>query len=257
MAPPRQRTAAVQDDSRSEGSSTTREHKTTTAKGRKGNTLLAVSTSSTRETKTTNVTSAPAEGDKHDSQPKVSANVRPEPLPFCPLPRLSHIHIQYVVADIAYDVQMHWPEMPLEILHSYRHAHKLSSPSAFNSEYSRLLLSKGIGLRSPTSIAAQRAHSSESDKGPRTNGSTKKTLQPGTSGPNGTSTKPSNSHRIDRKNALNQICSQDRVSKNQLAVTVRKHFNSAGLAEQEAIARFLYKVREEGRGRHFRLRFQP
>ncbi|PLB47902.1 hypothetical protein P170DRAFT_447748 [Aspergillus steynii IBT 23096] len=222
MAPPRQRTTAIQDDSRSEGSSTTREQKTTTAKGRKGNTLLAVGTASTRETKTTNVTSAPADGDKQDNQPK-----------------------------------MHWPEMPLEILHSYRHAHKLSFPSAYNSEYSRLLLSKGIGLRSPTSIAARRAHSSDSDKGPKTNGSTKKTLQPGTSGLNGTSAKPSTSHRIDRKTALNQICSQDRVSKNQLAVTVRKHFNSAGLAEQEAIARFLYKVREEGRGRHFRLRFQP
>ncbi|KAK1139645.1 hypothetical protein N8T08_000582 [Aspergillus melleus] len=225
MAPPRQRTTAIQDDSRSEGSSTTREHKTTTTKGRKGNTSLAATSVSVRETKTTvNVTSAPANGDQHDSQPK-----------------------------------MHWPEMPLEILHSYRHAYKLSSPSAFNSEYSRLLLSKGIGLRSPTSIAAQRANSSNSDKDPKTSGShgTKKTLQPGTDGPNGTSAKPLTGHRLDRKNALNQICSQDRVSKNQLAVTVRKHFNSAGLAEQEAIARFLYKVREEGRGRHFRLRFQP
>lgn len=157
--------------------------------------------------------------------------------------------------------QMHWPEMPLDILHSYRHAYKLSSPSAYNSEYSRLLLSKGIGLRSPTSIAAQRAHSSNSVKDPKTNGyhGGKKTPHPppGPDGPNGTSARTSTIHRVDRKNALNQICSQDRVSKNQLAVTVRKHFNSAGLAEQEAIARFLYKVREEGRGRHFRLRFQP
>lgn len=47
------------------------------------------------------------------------------------------------------------------------------------------------------------------------------------------------------------------MSKKQLAQVVRKHFNNAGLGEQEAIARFLYKVREEGRGRQFRLRFQP
>ena len=81
MAPPRQRTTAIQDDSRSEGSSTTREHKTTTAKGRKGNTSLAATSVSVRETKTTvNVTSAPANGDQLDSQPKVSANARSTPL---------------------------------------------------------------------------------------------------------------------------------------------------------------------------------
>lgn len=78
MAPPRQRTSAIQDDSRSEGSSTTKEHKTTAAKGRKGNTSLAVTSISSRETKTTaNVTSAPAtNGDQRDSQPKVSASER-------------------------------------------------------------------------------------------------------------------------------------------------------------------------------------
>lgn len=58
-------------------------------------------------------------------------------------------------------------------------------------------------------------------------------------------------------NSLHRIVGQDRVSKDQLALAVRKHFNSAGLAEQETIARFLYKVREEGKGRQFRLRFQP
>ncbi|KAA8650704.1 hypothetical protein EYZ11_012666 [Aspergillus tanneri] len=228
MAPPRQRTTAVQDDSRSEGSSTTREHKTTTAKGRKGNTSLASTSVSSREAKhLPNITSAPA-GDEPDTQPK-----------------------------------LHWTEMPLEMLHSYRHAYKLPCPSAFNSEYSRLLLSKGIGLRSPTSIAAQRAHLSQSDKDPKPNGSnsTKKTLHTSTDRRNGTAAKYSSSqqnrHAIDEKTALNNICSQDRVSKNQLALAVRKHFSSAGLAEQEAIARFLYKVREEGRGRHFRLRFQP
>jgi hypothetical protein len=61
--------------------------------------------------------------------------------------------------------------------------------------------------------------------------------------------------RHDR--VLHRIVGQGRVSKEQLALTVRKHFNSAGLVEQEAIARFLYKVREEGKGREFRLRFQP
>lgn len=57
--------------------------------------------------------------------------------------------------------------------------------------------------------------------------------------------------------SLRRIIGQDRVSKDQFALVVRRHFNSAGLSEQETIARFLYTVREERRGRQFRLRFQP
>ncbi|KAE8149128.1 hypothetical protein BDV25DRAFT_156960 [Aspergillus avenaceus] len=158
--------------------------------------------------------------------------------------------------------------MPLEFLHSYRHAYKLPAPSAYPTEYSQLLLSKGIGLRSPTSIAAQRAHllRERQAQNTTTDGSqstTKKAHHPhmtnGTTtagkGPSGHPSKRSSTN--EGKNALNRIIGQDRVSKDHLAIAVRKHFNSAGLAEQEAIARFLYKVREEGRGRQFRLRFQP
>ncbi|PWY71611.1 hypothetical protein BO70DRAFT_119129 [Aspergillus heteromorphus CBS 117.55] len=233
MAPPRQRTTAVQDDSRSEGSSTAREHKTTTGKARKGAGGSAAATA--REAKVpphlANVTSAPAGGEQ-DNVPKIP-----------------------------------WSEMPLELLHSYRHGYKLSTPSAFSSEYSHLLLSRGIGLRSPTSIAAQRANISRQNQinnGSQSSTSTsRKALHTKSSAPNGVTVKHKDRHAhrgpntIDGKSALHQIIGQDRVNKNQLAVTVRKHFNSAGLAEQEAIARFLYKVREEGRGRHFRLRFQP
>lgn len=149
--------------------------------------------------------------------------------------------------------------MPLEFLHSYRHAYKLSCPSAHSSEYSHNLLSQGIGLQSPTAIAAQRAQSSS--HGSRQPNGSSKSHQNSHSRPNGINGK---SHRsikkprtLDGKSALNHIVGQDRVGKNQLATAVRKHFNSAGLVEQEAIARFLYKVREEGRGRQFRLKFQP
>ncbi|KAB8216930.1 hypothetical protein BDV33DRAFT_178074 [Aspergillus novoparasiticus] len=231
MAPPRQRATAVHDDSRSEGSSTTREHKTGTGKGRKAANSSAVVNSVSHakiSASVANVTSAPmGDGDQSDNQPKI-----------------------------------HWSEMPLEFLHSYRHAYKISSPSAYPTEYSQLLLSKGIGLLSPTSIAAQRAQLRQTQN---TNGSQTNTKKPhhphianrvnGTKGPSGHNSK--NKSAIEGKNALNHIIGQDRVSKNHLAFTVRKHFNSAGLAEQEAIARFLYKVREEGRGRQFRLRFQP
>ncbi|KAE8348729.1 hypothetical protein BDV28DRAFT_142858 [Aspergillus coremiiformis] len=231
MAPPRQRAAAVHDDSRSEGSSTAKEHRSGTGKGRKAANTSAVVNSVSNvkiSASVANVTSAPmGDGNLPENQPKI-----------------------------------HWPEMPLEFLHSYRHAYKISSPSAFPTEYSQLLLSKGIGLLSPTSIAAQRAHLRQNQS---TNGSqNKRARRPHIASTNGTTTgkgipgrNSKHSTAMDGKTPLNHIIGQDRVSKNQLAFAVRKHFNSAGLAEQEAIARFLYKVREEGRGRQFRLRFQP
>ncbi|KAI9934871.1 hypothetical protein ASPWEDRAFT_31226 [Aspergillus wentii DTO 134E9] len=236
MAPPRQRTTAVVDDSRSEASSGTRE-KTTTGKGRKAaNGSLAGNSASNRENKAaanaTSVTSAPAgQGEPSEDLPKIA-----------------------------------WSDMPNDLLHSYRHAYRLPAPSAFSTEYSHLLLSKGIGLRSPTSIAAQRAQLSQQNQ--ETNGSrplsaAKKTSAStnGVSG-KGLSGGPHNHHRkaagrSAEKNSLNHIHGQGRVGKNQLAMAVRRHFNDAIIPEQEAIARFLYKVREEGRGRQFRLRFQP
>ncbi|KAL4978563.1 hypothetical protein BDW66DRAFT_15695 [Aspergillus desertorum] len=224
MAPPRQRTTAVQDDSRSEASSTTtKELKAAAAKGRKG--VSGVTTAAvSREVKaTTDVTSTPAtQGEQPDNLPRIP-----------------------------------WSEMPLEFLHSYRHAYRLTCPSAHSSEYAHNLLSRGIGLLSPTAIAAQRARNHGSQHSNSSLGPHHSRSRPnGISGvlQNPTSKRPGTHNG---KGALNHIISQDRVAKSQLATAVRKHFNSAGLVEQEAIARFLYKVREEGRGRHFRLKFQP
>lgn len=135
-------------------------------------------------------------------------------------------------------LQVPWSDLPLDILHAYRHVHKLPTPSAFSTDYSRLILSQGVGLRSPTALAARRAQSTRSSTRER----------------NGTTTQDAES---PSSSTLHRIAGQDRVSKDQFALVVRKHFNSAGLSEQETIARFLYTVREERRGRQFRLRFQP
>lgn len=73
MAPPRQRNTAVQDDSRSEASSTTtKELKAATSKARKTVNGVAA-TSVSREAKaSTNVTSAPAtQGEQLDNLPRV------------------------------------------------------------------------------------------------------------------------------------------------------------------------------------------
>lgn len=148
--------------------------------------------------------------------------------------------------------QLPWSDLPLDILHAYRHAHKLPTPSAFSNDYSRILLTQGIGLRSPTALAARRAQSS-SHRTHRTNTNTNTNT---TSNTNSNTASQADFSSVD-DSSLRRIIGQDRVSKDQFALVVRKHFNSAGLSEQEVIARFLYTVREERRGRSFRLRFQP
>jgi hypothetical protein len=135
--------------------------------------------------------------------------------------------------------------MPLGLLHDYRHAYKLASPSAYSRPSSKLLLSSGIGLQSPTAIAARRTQLAASKRASDREERGKKLAA------------ATESDLPEAQKVLHQIIRQGRVSKEQLALAVRRHFNSAGLLEQEAIARFLYKVREEGKGREFRLRFQP
>jgi hypothetical protein len=48
---------------------------------------------------------------------------------------------------------------------------------------------------------------------------------------------------------------QGRQSKEQLANSVRKHFNSMGIVENEVVVDFLYKVRWQDK--NFRMRFAP
>ncbi|OJJ42714.1 hypothetical protein ASPZODRAFT_76384 [Penicilliopsis zonata CBS 506.65] len=223
MAPPRQRATAVIDDSRSEASSGTRENKSVTgSKGRKAvNGSLAATSVGSREGKAVaNVTSAPAQEADPDERPRIP-----------------------------------WSDMPLDILHAYRHAYKLPTSSAFSRPSSRLYLSCGIGLRSPTAISAQRATAKRTLGA--TNGLVNGRNKPSSLSQPRSVAASSSAHESLARDQLNHIIGQGRVGKDQLALAVRKHFNSAALAEQEAIARFLYKVREEGRGRQFRLRFQP
>ncbi|KNG86981.1 hypothetical protein ANOM_005043 [Aspergillus nomiae NRRL 13137] len=243
MAPPRQRATAVHDDSRSEASSTTREQKTGAGKGRKAanNSTVVNSASHVKiSSNVANVTSAPmGDGDQPDNQPKVSYFLAkhpkslPSPGPRClsnsstptdtptkyPHPALSHRILP------AHPLQRNRPSIP------YLHR-RPTGPSSPKPEHKRLSHQQ---QKTPSPHIASKIN--------------------GTKGSSGHNHK--NQSAMEGKNALNHIIGQDRVSKNHLAFTVRKHFNSAGLAEQEAIARFLYKVREEGRGRQFRLRFQP
>lgn len=110
------------------------------------------------------------------------------------------------------------------------------------------MLSQGIGLRSPTALAVRRAQSHA-----QTSNNHNVNHRDRNAAASASHTDSSSSEIAP----LRRIIGQDRVSKDQFALVVRKHFNNIGLSEQESIARFLYTVREERRGRQFRLRFQP
>jgi len=234
MAPPRQRTATALDDSRSEASSSTRERHGTPPKGRRpAKPPVAISAVSSKEMKSV-ASTVPAHADAEQSG---------------------------ILSGIP------WSAMPLSVLHEYRHAYNLPSPSAYSSEISSIVLSQGIGLRSPTAIAARRAQfsrshhhkpngvSQSSKRGKELAGASRD--EGGTNGSCRVNRRDNSERHKDAGLELHQIRGQGRVSKDQLAMSVRKHFNNVALVEQDAIARFLYKVREEGKGREFRLRFKP
>ncbi|KAK2743877.1 hypothetical protein FQN55_007097 [Onygenales sp. PD_40] len=233
MPPPRQRTTANLDDSRSEASSSTRERHHTGTKGRRPANAPAGSSMSSKDMKVAAAT-ASAGG------PNAEADYSGE------------------AAGIS------WSSMPLSVLHEYRHAYKLPCPSAYSSQISSILLSQGVGQRSPTAIAARRAQlarrKADDGKPSKRDDNTPSTSANASASASGVSRRGKDADDRNRHEAgldLHTVRGQGRVTKDHLATAVRKHFNNVGLAEQDAIARFLYKVREEGKDHEFRLRFQP
>ncbi|KAI5298412.1 hypothetical protein KEM56_004083 [Ascosphaera pollenicola] len=158
-------------------------------------------------------------------------------------------------------------------------AHQQPQQQQKQQQHHQIYLSQGIGLQSPTAIAARRAQQAElrrkSELGNHhntrrlssTNGHDPQGLKREKEFSNGSGIRPRNSqpsnipayriHRTLSPGASQSHLAQGRVSKEHLASNVRRHFNSSGLVEQDAIARFLYKVREERRGKEFRIKFSP
>lgn len=92
--------------------------------------------------------------------------------------------------------QINWSSFELSVLHAYRQAHRLKTPSAFSSSFNQRILSRpGIGWSSPTMAV----------------------------------------HKNRR-----------RISKDNLALAVRKDFKDAMVHESEAITSFLYSVHNQG-----------
>ncbi|EEQ29454.1 hypothetical protein McanMca71_004342 [Microsporum canis] len=239
MAPPRQRpapataaaaaatsaaaNAVIPDDSRSEASST-RERQGTT-KGRKP----AATSSAAANTTVAGMNAALKEGKSPAADQRMDES-----------------------GSVESQASINWSTMPLSVLHEYRYAYNLSCPSAFSSQINSILLSQGAGLRSATAISIRRRQLLQQQASDRQHQDmqvdTDMDISSRQEGP---------TMRSD--NVLHRLSApaQGRVSKAQLASAVRKHFNNTAISEQDAIARFLYKVNEERRGKEFRLRFQP
>ena len=140
MAPSKAR--AAPDDSRSEASSTRERHgasgQTTSAtKGRRAG--PAAASSSLRDVTTAGSVAASTTAASNGAGQEANAGA-------------SHllIHVSRQGSH-ANDSQMQWSTLDPEILHSYRHAYRLNTPSAFSSDYNQLLLTgPGIGRFSPT-----------------------------------------------------------------------------------------------------------
>ena len=60
---------------------------------------------------------------------------------------------------------MQWSTLDQDVLHSYRDAYHLKTPSAFSSEYNQLILSRpGIGRFSPTMARERRKRRQSKDQ---------------------------------------------------------------------------------------------
>src|SRR5437762_14267253 len=52
---------------------------------------------------------------------------------------------------------MEWHTLPTSVLHTYRHAHRLQTPSAYINPHADIILaSSRTGIRSPSSVTARR-----------------------------------------------------------------------------------------------------
>ncbi|KAK2789671.1 hypothetical protein FQN53_001427 [Emmonsiellopsis sp. PD_33] len=277
MPPPRQRTTANLDDSRSEASSSTRERHYTGTKGRRPANAPAGSSMSSKDMKVAAATasaggpnaeadySGEAAGKKKIRMPQTQERTG-HSLPFrshFPTLIMDRKNSYLLKLTLSYS-KISWSSMPLSVLHEYRHAYKLPCPSAYSSQISSILLSQGVGQRSPTAIAARRAQlarrKADDGRPSKRDDNTNSTSANASASASGVSRRGKDADDRNRQEAgldLHTVRGQGRVTKDHLATAVRKHFNNVGLAEQDAIARFLYKVREEGKDHEFRLRFQP
>ena len=134
----------------------------------------------------------------------------------------------------------------MSTLHTYRHAHRLATPSAYIHPHADLIFaSSRTGLRSPSSVAARRKLRDAKNQARRKDGSSA-----------GVSKHKDRERSSDRLKTIssninsafaaqsNQFSGPEgKITHIQLASTVRRHFNSQQVSEADVIANFVYVVR--------------
>lgn len=149
-----------------------------------------------------------------------------------------------------------WTSFPTPVLYAYAYTHKLPTPTPYTHPHAELLYkSSNTALRSPSQVAARRKL--RDIKAARRRDSTVGTGL--LKGKESIKERERSSERLkqagDNSNGVSampaptrSVTSGQRQSPASLALTVRRHFNSAQVNEGDAIARFLYVVRHGGHG---------
>ena len=133
--------------------------------------------------------------------------------------------------------QTQWQSFSPSTLHTYRHAHHLSAPSAYSNPHADLILSScRTGLRSPSMVTARRKKRQAKLAARRE------------SKLNGKERERSSDRLKSFSNPTTALDgTAGRATHAQLANSVRRHFNSQQVSESDVISRFTYVVRHDGR----------
>lgn len=175
--------------------------------------------------------------------------------------------------------QTDWATMATPMLRSYRVAHRLPVPSAFNHPHAEITyVSSELARRAPSAVHARRKLRDQNNQRrklqpPHTNGVGKSGRSKGKDKEKSKGGNPEKENTAGTATSIaqsiepaDQGAEQDahpppspstasaaiylgpREPASQLASTVRKHFNAQQLSEADTIARFIYVVQQNGRG---------
>ncbi|KAL9061574.1 MAG: hypothetical protein Q9162_000106 [Coniocarpon cinnabarinum] len=159
-----------------------------------------------------------------------------------------------------------WTSLDVSTLARYRHAYALDVPLCYGSLSNRAVLSKSIGNSSPTMLKSRKLYGSPAVEGGGAAGSSSVNA---TTGPNGTAgaggteavkgagvpgTGGSNGANGTGSTSANGKIAKGKkrdgkVTKKELAMACRRHFNGQAVNDMDVLSEVAYKVQE---GREFR-----
>jgi len=153
-----------------------------------------------------------------------------------------------------------WTTMPTSILRTYRIAHRLPVPAAFNHGHAELTYtSSELALRAPSAVQARRKlrdqkHQRRKLQQAQTNGTGKssKSKDKGKERSSVAQSIEAPDQNSEQASTLSSATTSStylgrREPATHLANSIRKHFNAQQLSEADTIARFIYVVQQHGK----------